>query len=116
MPDYHSTPLRIQASSTGGADVDVSATLMVDGVTDQDGDATLVDVHRSEKRASLRAPSAGKTKLRLLFIVVPLVGNGEFEVTVTLTHPDINGGSPLERIKTGDVSDLTVFRSTFNLP
>ena len=117
MADYHSTPLRVSAFSTGGADVDVSATLIVDGAIDQDADATMVDVHRSKRRVLLRASSEGDTKLRLIYVVVPLVGNGEFEVTVTLSHPNI-ANSPLKLTKTGDVGDgePKVFSSTFKMP
>jgi hypothetical protein len=117
MADYHTSPLRVTASSTGGADVDVSATLFVDDEVGQEADTTLVDVHRSEKRGSIRASKEGDTKLRVLYIVVPLVGNGEFEVTLTLAHPNVQGGS-LTFTKRGDVGDAApkVFRNTFTMP
>lgn len=117
MPDYHQTPLRITAHSTGGADVDVSATLFVNDVADPDADTTLVDVHRSAKTDSIRAGQSGATKLRLLYAVVPLVGNGEFEVTITLEHPALPQGR-LSFTKTGEVTQPApaVFRNTFTLP
>ena len=118
MGDYRTTPLRICAFSTGGADVDVSATLLVDGQTTQEGDTTLVNVHVDRKCAELRARKKGGkvAKVRLLYTVVPLVGNGEFEVAVEFTHPDIPG-SPLEIIRTGDVgSEPKNLSKTFVLP
>lgn len=117
MADYHTRPLRVTASSTGGADVDVSATLFVDEKAGEEADMTLVDVHRSEKRGSIRASEEGNTKLRLLYIVVPLVGNGEFRVTITLEHPNLEGGS-LTFKKRGDAGSGApkVFRDTFSMP
>jgi len=116
MPDYRTNPLRISASATGGADVDVSATLLVDDLTDQDGDATLVDVHLTEKEAELRALRPGKTRLQLIYVVVPLVGNGEFKVKLTVSHPNIVKG-PRVITKSGNTDGkLKVLRSNFILP
>ncbi|MBL0093527.1 MAG: hypothetical protein IPP50_15040 [Piscinibacter sp.] len=117
MSNYRNPPLRVCASATGGADVDVSATLMLDGKTSQAGDATLVDVHLGEKCADLTAhKSSGDATLRLIYVVVPLVGNGEFEATVELSHPAIPN-SPRRITKTGDASDgPKTFSLTFRLP
>jgi hypothetical protein len=117
MPDYKSTPLKVCAMATGGADVDVSATLLVDGQTTQEGDATLVDVHKAQKCADLTArKKTGAAQIRLIFVVVPLVGNGQFEVTVELSHPRIQN-SPRKITRTGDAGDgPKTFVKTFNLP
>lgn len=115
MADYRGAPLKITARSRGGADVDVSATLFVDDKTDQSGDVTLVDTHLAMRSAELKAIGAGDTKLRLLYVVVPLVGNGEFTVSVTVEHPNIPN-SPVTIEKTGNVSELSVFRNTYKLP
>lgn len=66
MSNFHDTKLHIEASSTGGADVDGSARLLIDGIADQDSDVTLVDVHRSSKTGKIRAMKKGNTKLRLI--------------------------------------------------
>ena len=117
MSDYKTTPLKVCASATGGADVDVSATLLVDGKTSQAGDMTMVDVHIERKCVELQAhKKGGEAKVRLLFTVVPLIGNGEFEVTVEFSHPDIPG-SPLEIVRSGDAgSEPKPFSKTFVLP
>ncbi len=116
--NYRTIPLEVGASATGGADVDVSATLFVDDKTSQDGDVTLVDVHKAAGKASIRAhKTAGDAKLLLVFIVVPLVGNGEFEVNVELEHPRLPNGKVTIRRK-GEVADGNVgrFQKTFRLP
>jgi hypothetical protein len=117
MPDYRSVPLDICASATGGADVDVSATLLLDDQTTQEGDATLVDVHKDRRCAKLRARKKnGVARIRLIYVVVPLAGNGEFAVTVELNHPRIPNG-PRKITRTGDVSGgPKTFSKTFNLP
>jgi hypothetical protein len=117
MPDYKTVPLQVCASSTGGADVDVSATLLVDDQTTQEGDATLVDVHRARSCANLRArKKKGVVQIRFIFVVVPLVGHGEFSVTVELSHPRIQN-SPRKITRTGDVSGRPkTFSKTFTLP
>jgi hypothetical protein len=115
--DYKTDPLRVCASATGGADVDVSATLFVDGETSQPGDATLTDVHLKRKCANLEASaSTGAAKIRFILVVVPLVGNGEFEVVMELSHPAIPN-SPRRITRTGDVGDEPrTFSVTFRLP
>jgi hypothetical protein len=115
--DYRTDPLRVCASATGGADVDVSATLFVDGETSQPGDATLTDVHLKRKCANLEASaSTGAAKIRFILVVVPLVGNGEFEVVMDLSHPAIPN-SPRRITRTGDVGDEPrTFSVTFRLP
>lgn len=117
MSDYQSTALRVCASATGGADVDVSTTIFVDGETSQSGDDTLTDVHLKRRCASLKAhTTGGSAKLRLIFVVVPLVGNGEFEVDIEVSHPDIPD-SPRRFTKTGDVGDEPkIYSLTFKLP
>ena len=117
MADYKSTPLSLCASSTGGADVDVSATLLIDGTTTQPGDVTLTDVHKGRKCADLTARKvSGRATVRFIFVVVPLVGNGEFEVTVELSHPAI-ANSPRIITRTGDAAKgPKTFVKTFLLP
>ena len=102
MANYRNIPLKICASSTGGADVDVSATLFVDALADAAGDTTLVNVHESKKCASLKArKSSGAATLQLVYVAVPMAGNGQFEVTVELTHPAIEG-DPFSFTKRGN--------------
>ena len=117
MPDYKSTPLKVCALATGGADVDVSATLLIDGTTTQEGDATLVDVHKARQCADLTArKKTGVAQIRFIFTVVPLVGNGEFAVTVELSHPRIQN-SPRKITRTGDAgAGPKTFLKIFNLP
>lgn len=117
MADYRSTPLSICASATGGADVDVSATLLIDDETTQEGDATLVDVHKSRQCVDLTArKKAGVARIRFIFVAVPLAGNGEFEVTVELSHPGI-ANSPRRITRSGDAGDgPKTFKKTFVLP
>jgi hypothetical protein len=115
--DYKTQALKVCASATGGADVDVSATLFVDGTTSQAGDITLVDVHKAEKCGEVTArASSGQAKLRLIYVVVPLVGNGDFVVTVTLKHNAVPIASRVIS-KSGDVSGgPKTFSLTFKLP
>lgn len=115
--DYKTNPLRVCARATGGADVDVSATLFVDDEAIQDGDVTLVDVHKKRKCAAIVAGSdSGDAVLRLIFIVVPLAGNGEFEVTVEISHPAIDG-SPRVIKRTGNApNEPKAFVLKFKLP
>lgn len=117
MGDYKSTPLSVCASSTGGADVDVSITLLVDGTTTQLGDVTLTDVHKGRKCADLRARDVtGHATVRFIFVVVPLVGYGDFEVTVELSHPAIEN-SPRIITRRGDAGKgPKTFVKTFILP
>jgi hypothetical protein len=115
--DYKSQSLRVCASATGGADVDVSASLFVDGETSQMGDDTLTDVHLKRKCASLQAhTTSGQAKVRLILVVVPLVGNGEFEVELEFSHPAIPN-SPKKIVRAGDIGDEPkTFSLTFKLP
>ncbi len=117
MSNYQSESLEVCASATGGADVDVSATLFVGGKTSQVGDHTMVDVHQGEQCVSLVAhKSSGPAQLRLIFVVVPLVGHGEFEVEIRLTHSAI-AGSPRSFTKKGNVAGgPKTFSMTLNLP
>jgi hypothetical protein len=117
MADYRSTPLEVCAFATGGADVDVSATLFIDGRTSQEGDQTMVDVHQGEQCVELTGrKTGGKAQLRLIFVVVPLVGNGQFEAQIRLTHPAIPG-SPRTFTKKGNApGGPKPFSMTLNLP
>jgi hypothetical protein len=117
MADYKTHPLNICASALGGADVDVSATILVDDVTSQVGDATLTDVHLARECANIRAhKKTGVAKLRLIYVVVPLVGNGQFSATVEVSHPKI-ANSPRKITRTGDAKDgPKTYSTTFVLP
>lgn len=117
MANYRSEPLTVCATATGGADVDISATLFIDGSTTQEGDATLTDVHVARACADLRGRKAsGQAKLRLVFVVVPLAGNGQFEVRLEIGHPSFPE-SPVVLVRKGDVGDEPkTFQKTFNLP
>ena len=118
MANYRDTPLKICASSTGGADVDVSATLFVDRLADAGGDTTLVNVHESKKCASLVAHKAsGAATLQLVYVAVPMVGNGQFQVTVELTHPAIEG-DPFFFTKSGNApkGEPKTIVETYELP
>ncbi|WP_140634424.1 hypothetical protein [Methylibium rhizosphaerae] len=116
MADFRSTPLQVCAVANGGADVDVSATLFVDGRTSQEGDQTIVDAHLERQCVELTGRKvSGKAQLRLIFVVVPLVGNGQFEVAIELTHSDIPG-SPRSFKKRGNAAGAPkTFSMTLNL-
>lgn len=117
MANYKQVPLKVCASATGGADVDVSATLFVDGKTQQPGDATMTDVHRGRECVDLEAhKSSGKAVLRLIYVAVPLAGNGQFSATVELSHPAIPN-SPRTITKNGNVAGgPKTFSLSFQLP
>ena len=104
--NYRTIPLKVCAAATGGASVNVVATLFVDDQTTQEGAGSLANVHIDEQCAELSArKKTGTAVLHLLFIVVPLVGNGEFEVTVTVSHPNIPA-SPVTIKRSGDAPDV----------
>ena len=117
MSNYRNPPLTVCASALGGADVDVSATLFVDGEARQGGDDTLTDVHLGRKCTTLAAHKAsGKAVLRLIYVVVPLAGNGQFTATVELAHPAIPN-SPRTITKKGNVAGgPKTFSLSFRLP
>lgn len=117
MSNYANPPLSVCASALGGADVDVSATLFVDGQSGQTADDTLKDVHLGRKCTTLTAHKAsGEAVLRLLFVVVPLAGNGQFTATVELSHPAIPN-SPRKITKRGNAPDgPKAFSLSFRLP
>lgn len=117
MSNYANPPLSVCASALGGADVDVSATLFVDDQTDQGGDDTLKDVHLARRCATLTAHKpSGEAVLRLIFVVVPLAGNGQFTATVELSHPSIPN-SPRKISKRGNaVGGPKTFSLSFRLP
>ncbi|MFT3818769.1 MAG: hypothetical protein QM750_14210 [Rubrivivax sp.] len=117
MSNYRSQPLSVCASATGGADVDVSVTLFIDGSTTQEGDATLTDVHLLRACADLRGrKTSGEATLRLIFLVVPLAGNGQFEVRLEIGHSSFPQ-SPVVLVRKGDVGDgPKTFKKTFKLP
>jgi hypothetical protein len=118
MSDYRTLPLKICAFATGGADVDVSATLFVDDSTTQEGDTTLTNVHQARQCATVRARQTdGEVKLRILLAVVPLAGNGDFAVQIELDHPNIPG-TPRHFSIVGTVPDGVPkpIRRTYKLP
>jgi hypothetical protein len=115
--DYKTNPLRVCASSTGGPAISVSATLIVNDSSSEDGRARLTRVDQQRQCANLTAHrKTGQAKIQLVFAVAPFIGNGEFTVAMELAHPALETGDLKFEVK-GEVRDTPrKLQRTFDLP
>jgi hypothetical protein len=88
------TGIKVSANANGGADVDAKLVLFVDEkVPNDDCIQILKDLQSAPTKKCVLGPAnkKGDAVLTVLLAVAPLV-DGQFEVELTLEHPDFKNG------------------------